>query len=125
MKGKGTPGRHNGLDTCLQLNDPDLGVLVQVGGLDVDQVRPPSKAVGLTLIEGVEHLHCGSRQQHQIRASQMHDRKGLTPHRPDGYTVLRLHAAASGYVVTIRREVCERWSVGLGLGSCEPVEDGV
>lgn len=99
MKGKGTPGRHNGLDTCLELNDTNLGMLVQVGGLDVEKVRPSGEAVGLALIvEGVEHLDCGIMTAASDRASICMLWKGLTPHRPDGYTVLRFHAAASWYV---------------------------
>lgn len=53
------PSRHNGLDTCFQLDDTDLSLFVKVGGLNIEQMRPPGKAIRLVLvIEGIEHLDC-------------------------------------------------------------------
>lgn len=51
------PRGHNGLDAGFQLNDPDLRLFVQMGSLDVEEMRPSSEAVCFAgIIKGIEDL---------------------------------------------------------------------
>ena len=57
MNPLGIPGRHNGLNTRLQLDNTNQGVLIKMCSLDIEQLRPSCKAI-CRVVESVEDLDC-------------------------------------------------------------------
>ena len=53
------PCGNNGLNAGLELNDTNLGLLIQESRLDLEQIGPSSQAICLVcIVECVKYLHC-------------------------------------------------------------------
>ena len=47
------------MNTSLQLDDPNLRLLVQGSSLDIEKMRPPGQAICLAgIVKCVKYLHC-------------------------------------------------------------------
>jgi len=51
FEGKGfRPRGHDCLNTCLQFNDPDRGLLIEIGSLDIENMGPASETICLIFV---------------------------------------------------------------------------
>lgn len=115
------PCGNNGLNASLELDDTNLRLFVQIRRLDVEQIGPSSQAICLAfIVKCVEYLHY--RSQVQMLASQplclLETRvPSLTPHGPDGYSVLGFHSTS--IILTISKADIDRSNLAVLFGGGE------
>lgn len=101
------------MNAGLELDDTNLRLFVQISRLDVEQIGPPSQAICLAfIVKCVEYLHY--RCQTRTLASRFVCRNrvsSLTPHGPDGYSVLGFHSTS--IILTISKTNIERSNLAV------------